>query len=298
MCLPEEARVPEDLSARRDLRLLSFRDIEPTDRELASVEFLVPPYGSQCEVAAAIPHMERLAVIQTLTSGVDWLPPALPPGVVVCNARTVHSAAVAEWIVAAILTNLKRFELFRRRQADHRWELRSVEALAGRTVMVLGYGHIGQAVARRLAPFDVELIAVARTAREGVLPVDDGLSRLGEVDVLVLLLPLTDKTRGLVDAGFLRRLKAGALIVNAARGAIVDTPALVSELEGGRIRAVLDVTDPEPLPEDHPLWTAPNVTITPHVAAETPDYESRAYDFVWKQLRRYMAGEPLQNVTL
>jgi phosphoglycerate dehydrogenase-like enzyme len=296
VCLPENAHLATDLRDRRDVRVVTFgsRPLAPAD--LAAVEFFVPPYRLQHEVAAALPQMTRLKVVQTLTAGVDWLPRPLPAGVIVCNARSAHSDAVAEWVIAAILTDLKRFGLFRQRQREHRWELVRVEALAGRTVMILGHGDIGEAVEQRLAPFGVDLIKVARRARAGVLGAQEVPGCLGDVDVLVVLLPLTVQTHSYVNARFLRRLPDDALVVNAARGAVVDTDALVDELRRGRLRAILDVTEPEPLPPQHPLWDLPNVTLTPHVAAETPGYERRGYELVWRQLRRYLADDALENV--
>jgi phosphoglycerate dehydrogenase-like enzyme len=139
---------------------------------------------------------------------------------------------------------------------------------------------------------------VARRARDGVHGLDELPALLARTDALVNLLPLTTHTRGLVDAALLGRLPDGALYVNAGRGATTDTGALLAELQDGRLRAVLDVVEPEPLPADHPLWRAPGVVITPHVAGDTPAGDRAAWRLVGEQLARYAAGEPLHNVVV
>jgi phosphoglycerate dehydrogenase-like enzyme len=163
-------------------------------------------------------------------------------------------------------------------------------------VLVLGYGSIGRAVATRLAPFGVRAVGIARRAREGVEPPEALARLLPEADAVVVLLPHTPETDRLVDAAFLARMKPGAILINAARGRIVHTEALVQALHARRVRAALDVTDPEPLPPDHPLWRAPNVLITPHVAGAVARWRARAHRFAGEQIRRYAAGQPLLNV--
>jgi phosphoglycerate dehydrogenase-like enzyme len=235
-------------------------------------------------------------VVQTLTAGVDRFLPLIPPGVTLCNARGVHDASTAEWVVAAILAHLRDLPYFALEQAGHRWSYRFTDCLAGKSVLIVGYGSIGRAVERRLAGFDVEVRRVARQARDGVDPVSQLPDLLPEADVVVVLAPVTAETIGMADADFLARMKDGALLVNAARGSLVVTDALTAELRRGRIRAALDVTDPEPLAPDHPLWEAPGVLITPHVAASTPVSSARALAFVRAQAGRYLAGQQLLNV--
>jgi phosphoglycerate dehydrogenase-like enzyme len=168
--------------------------------------------------------------------------------------------------------------------------------VAGLRVVVLGFGGIGREAGRMLAALGCEVTGVARTARDGVRALEDLPALLGDADVLVDLLPLTDATYELVDAELLAGLPDGALVVNAGRGNTVDTAALVAELESGRLRAVLDVVAPEPLPAAHPLWRAPGVIISPHVAGDTPRAELAAWALVGEQLRRFAAGEALRNV--
>ena len=262
---------------------------------ILDAELLVPPSGD-ARVLELLPRMRALRVIQTLSAGVDPLLGLVPPGVTLCDAGGSRDVAVAEWVLAAILASRKRLPELRDRQREHEWAWGQLEELAGSTVMILGYGGIGAAVEARLAPFGVELIRVARRAREGVHAVQELATLLGLADVVVVLLPLTPATAGLLDADALARLRPGALLVNAARGAIVDTQALLALAQAGRVRAALDVTDPEPLPADHPLWDVPGVSITPHCAGDTAASQRRAFALVGEQVRRFARGEPLANV--
>jgi phosphoglycerate dehydrogenase-like enzyme len=244
----------------------------------------------------AMSMMPRLRVVQTLTAGFDRVRPHVPAGAVLCNARGVHDASTAEWVVAAVLASVRDFPYFGAEQAAGRWAYRFTGCLAGKTVLIVGYGSIGAAVEARLAGFGVQVVRVARSARDGVHPVADLPGLLPAADVVILLAPMTGETTGLADAAFLARLKDGALLVNAARGPLVVTSDLVAELAAGRISAALDVTDPEPLPAGHPLWALPNVLITPHVAASTPVSGRAAVSFVRAQVQRFVAGESLANV--
>ncbi len=262
---------------------------------IRDAEFLVPSSGDR-RIRELLSQMSQLRVIQTLSAGVDWLLGLIPAGVMVCDASGTRDIPVAEWVLAAILASSKGLSELRDRQREHVWEWRQSRELAGATVMILGYGSIGRAVEARLSPFDVELIRVARTARSGVHSVDELESLLALADVLVVLLPLTPATTGLLDARLLGRLRPGALLVNAARGPIVETAALVELLRAGRIRAALDVTNPEPLAADHPLWDAPDVLLTPHFAGDTIAAARRAFALVGAQVGRYLREEPLANV--
>jgi len=263
--------------------------------QIDEAEFLVPSAGDR-RLAERLPRMAALRVIQTLSAGVDRLLAFVPPGVTLCDARGTRDVAVSEWVLAAILASQKKLQQACEDQRRHLWRWGQTDELAGSTVMILGYGSIGAAVEARLTPFEVEVIRVARHARPGVHPVGELDTLLPEADVVVVLLPLTPETAGLLDADALSLLPDGALLVNAARGTILDTDALLDLLAAGRIRAALDVTDPEPLPDDHPLWQAPGVLITPHLAGDTAAAERRAFALVGEQVRRYVAGEQLVNV--
>ncbi len=262
---------------------------------LLEVEFLVPGSDEPC-VIEALGRMPKLRVIQTLSAGVDWLLPSVPDGVTLCDARGTRDGPVAEWVLGAILASLKHFSEARDSQRAHDWRWREPDELAGKTVMILGYGSIGLTVERLLMASEAEVIRVARRARPGVHAVDELASLLGLADIVVVLLPLTAATEGLLDREMLGHMREGALLINAARGSIVDTAALLELLQSGRIRAALDVTEPEPLPAEHPLWDAPGLLITPHFAGDTQGAERRAFALVGEQVRRYMRGEPLLNV--
>ncbi|GHJ09757.1 dehydrogenase [Micromonospora humidisoli] len=267
------------------------------------VRFWVPPFLAGVDTTAMLDRLPDLAVVQLLSAGADAWTGRVPAGVTLCDARGVHDAGTAEWVVTAILAQLRGFPELARAQARREWAYDRVaptDELTGKRVLIVGAGSIGAAVRARLAPFDVTFTLVARTARpdEGVHAVTELPRLLPEADVVVLLVPLTDATRGLVDAGFLAAMPDGALLVNAARGPVADTAALVAELTSGRLRAALDVTDPEPLPADHPLWELPNVLLTPHVAGSVRGLLPRAYRLVGEQVRRFVAGSPLVNTVV
>jgi phosphoglycerate dehydrogenase-like enzyme len=265
---------------------------------LESVEFYVPNYMGNSAVVDIIKEMPALKVIQTQTAGFENFLPHLADGVTLCNARGVHDASTAELAVGLILAMYRRLPRAVRNQERGLWPSYQEldDSLADRTVLILGYGSIGEALERRLAGFECDVIRVARRARDGVSPTTDLPELLPKADVVVVLTPATDETRGMVDGNFLAQLKDGALLVNVARGVVVDTEALIAELGSGRISAALDVTDPEPLPAGHPLWSAPNVLINPHRGGASTAFAPRVARLVRAQLERYAAGEPLINV--
>ncbi len=262
----------------------------------AEVSFYVPPYDFSPVDSEVMARMTSLEVVQTQTAGVEHIRPHVPDGVTLCNGRGIHDASTAELALTLMLASLRGVPGFVRAQDARVWAPATRPALADRTVLVVGYGAIGEALERRLSGFEVDVVRVARTAREGVHAYGDLPDLLPAADVVVLIVPLTVETRGMVDAEFLCRLRDGALLVNVARGGVVDTDALVAELHRGRIAAALDVTDPEPLPEDHPLWDCPNLLVTPHVGGASTAMEPRSYALIREQLARYAAGEPLRNV--
>jgi phosphoglycerate dehydrogenase-like enzyme len=247
-------------------------------------------------VLRPIVDLPKLKVLQFLSAGVDQFLPYIPDRVTICNARGAHTAATAEWVVGAIIASLRQFPRFALAQREGHWDRADSESVGGQRVLIVGYGDIGAAVERRLAGWEVTVDRVARHARDDVHSMDELPGMLKNADVVVILVPVTDETRQLVGKDFLRSMKDGALLVNAARGVIVDTGALLAELTSGRLRAALDVTEPEPLPEGHPLWRAPGLLLTPHVGGAVRDAAGRAYRVVSEQLARLAAGEPLLNV--
>jgi phosphoglycerate dehydrogenase-like enzyme len=254
-------------------------------------EFLLPDWFDR-ETMRELPGLERVRVVQSLSAGTDWLEDRVPAWATLCNARGTRDAPVAEWVVGALLGDAYgQFAAVRER----RWSDAQPRELQGSTVMVVGFGSIGRALKARLEPFGVTVVGVARQARAGVHAVDDLPGLIGQADAVVVLAPLTEETRGLFDASLLARMRDGALFVNAGRGAVVDTDALVAELGAGRLRAVLDVVDPEPLPDGHPLWDLA-LAITPHNSGDTAAADGRAVRFAAEQLIRFARGEELRNV--
>jgi phosphoglycerate dehydrogenase-like enzyme len=274
----------------------------------ADVELAVLGIDQQSRLSSLIPALTSLRAIQSLNSGVDWLLPTLPATVEVYNASGVHDAAVAEWIVAVLLSLRRRLPDLREAQQRGEWIVNTndatangappigpIDTLEGGNVLIVGFGSIGRALATRLSPFGIRVQGIARRARPDALTLDALPDLLPSADAVVLLVPLSEATERLVDSNFLARMKPGAILINAARGRLVDTEALIQALRRGNLFAAIDVTDPEPLPSGHPLWQAPNLMITPHVAGAVASWKARAYRFTREQLLRYVNGQPLLN---
>ncbi|MFD7816160.1 2-hydroxyacid dehydrogenase [Streptomyces sp. NPDC059785] len=273
----------------------------------AECDFYVVPYMKGTDVSVRpLPRMTSVQAVQTLSAGIDHVQPGLKylrDGVQLCNARGVHEASTAELTLTLVLASLRGIPDFVRAQDKEEWRSGFRPALADKSVLIVGYGSIGAAIEDRLVPFEpARITRIARssrtTERGPVHPFTEAPALLPEADVVILSTPLTDTTRGLVNADFLARMKDGALLVNVARGPVVDTKALLAELESGRITAALDVTDPEPLPQGHPLWHAPGVLISPHVGGPTSAFLPRAERLLVAQLNRFARREPLVNVVL
>jgi len=256
-------------------------------------EFAVVTSFAMAERLGSLPDLQ---VVQVLSAGIEWVEPHVPGRVTLCNAGDTRSPAVAQWVVAAILADLIGFQRAETARLERRWEEWQPRELAGRRVVIVGHGSIGRAVQKRLAPFGVRFGFVARRARPGVEPVERLADAVEGADVVVVLAPLSDATRGLVGAEVMARMPDGALLVNAGRGPVVDTDALVEAVQAGRLRAALDVTAPEPLPPDHVLWTLDGVFITPHNAGDTPEAERAAQALARSQILRHRAGLPLRHV--
>lgn len=269
----------------------------PPDGDAALAQVWVPrSAGAALPPAGFFAGLPRLRLVQLLTAGAENFAGRLPDGVLLCNARGAHTPSTAEWAVTAMLAAQRGIPFFVREQGAGRWSFGTHRSMVGARVLVVGAGDIGRTIGRMLAGFDVDLTYVARTARDGVRAIDELPELLPHADVVVLIVPVTSETRRMVDAGFLAAMADGALLVNAARGVVVDTDALLAELAGGRLRAALDVTDPEPLPPGHPLWSAPGLLLTPHVGGAVPETNARAAAAVTEQLARILAGEDLANV--
>jgi phosphoglycerate dehydrogenase-like enzyme len=270
----------------------SFPEDPASSADLDRVEFVVAGWP-----ASKLREVPNLKVVQTRSAGVDWILDHVPDGVTLCSAKGARDPAMAEWVLWAILADYKAAGVAAVQQVAREWKHLDLRDVEGARVLILGHGSIGVAVEERLAPFGVgEIVRVARRARDGVHAVDELEGLLPGADVVVNLLPATPSTDGLFDATMFAAMREGALFVNAGRGRTVDTDELLAALESGRVRAVLDVMEPEPLPAEHPLWGAPNCIITPHSAGDTPGAERASWALAGEQLRRYAAGEELVNV--
>jgi phosphoglycerate dehydrogenase-like enzyme len=268
--------------------ILRYEDA-PRDR-LGDVTFYCLPYMGGTDAVALMAAMPRLEVVQSLSSGVDDVLDAVPPRAVLCNGRGLgHEEGTAELAALLILASLRRLPDFVRQQSQRSWRHVRADSLDGKRVLIVGHGE-------RLAPFGARFNRVSRTARDGVAPLPQLCELAAAADIMLVCIALTPQTRGLIDAAVLAALPAGALVVNVARGPVIDPAALARELETGRLRAALDVTDPEPLPSDRPEWGLPNVLITPHVGGDTTAFAHRCACFVADQAARHAAGQPLLNI--
>lgn len=291
----------------------------PADPEgVAAVDFWIPP-PAPVPGQKIWPHLRGVTVAQSMMAGTEWLTTLVGPDVTVCNAQGAHSISTAEWTLSSILAMLKYLPLYRDLQRASDWRGRFQaskdyaaihqddahqypailqEELHGKRVLIVGYGDIGKTIERMLTPFGVTITRIARSPRTEpeVHAVSELEALLPSSEIVILILPQTPESHGLIGAKQLALMPQGALLVNSARGPIVQTDALVEALNAGHIRAALDVTDPEPLPPDHPLWKCPNLLITPHVAGSTPEFSPRAIRIAVDQIHRRLNGQPLINV--
>nr|WP_274636741.1 2-hydroxyacid dehydrogenase [Microbacterium bovistercoris] len=299
--VPTESLAEDLADLPDDVELIVWPMDAPTDRE--AIDIVVPPYmgGSAAAVFAQLRDV-RTRLIQGQSIGYEHVVPHLPAGRVFANAASVHETSTAEMALALTLAAQRQIPDFVRAQDERRWQPVFAASLADRRVLLLGYGGVGKATAARLAPFEVRLTVLAHRARvEDDIPVhgsDELAALLPDAEIVIATLPGGDQTRHLIDDAALSLLPDSALIVNVGRGAIVDTDALADHVGRGRIRAALDVTDPEPLPADHPLWTLPGVLIAPHVGGASTAMAPRIARLIRRQVERMLAGEAPVNVVL
>jgi phosphoglycerate dehydrogenase-like enzyme len=282
------------------------------DPRLNEVRVLIPALmrnqaDENYQLKSVLAQAKNLEYVQALSAGVDGLIGDVPDQVTLCTVRGAYDDLMAELLLAGILACYKEIPHYAAAQARGSWEPKQVRVLSGARVLFVGYGSIAQTLERYLEPFKVEVKRIARRPKSA-LPGPDGVpgvevaglaelsTLLPSADIVVVLTPLTEQTRGLVDDNFLSLMQPGALLVNGARGLIVDTEALLAATDRGKVRAFLDVTDPEPLAVNHPLWSAPGVFITPHIGSLVPDNRDRAFAVVRANLGRWVRGEPLENV--
>jgi phosphoglycerate dehydrogenase-like enzyme len=266
--------------------------------QASSAEVLVVPAAERSpeRLLAAMRELPKLRMVQTLSAGTELWEGRLPDGVLLSNARGAHGGATAELAMAGLLALYRELPQFAADQALHRWNQHPTETLDGKRLLVLGAGDLGRHLRAQAEPFGATVTLVGRSARAGVRSSEEVPDLLGSHDAVVLMVPSNGETRHLVDAAFLARMPDRAVLVNVARGPVVDTGALLAELTAGRLRAVLDVTDPEPLPPDHPLWDAPGVLILPHVGGNTTGMLDRAWRVTAEQISAYVAGQDPPNL--
>ncbi len=296
VCVPDQDAVELLGEVPAGVEVVAWNGERIQPEGLQRTRFWVPQVEDSTDLEGKFAALPQLEVMQLLSAGIEDVVGHVPDEVTLCDARGVHGPAVAELVLALILASQRRLPHFINAQRDGRWDLIQGDDLRAKKVLVIGAGDLGEQTAHRLRAFDADPIMVAHSARDGVHATAALPDLLPNADIVVLTLPLTKKTEGLVDADFLARMPDDALLINVARGKIVDTHALLGELTARRLRAGLDVVEPEPLPAGHPLWSAPNLIITPHAAGHIKQAGPRAFKFVNDQLRRYLAGEKLINV--
>jgi phosphoglycerate dehydrogenase-like enzyme len=286
----------DDLEIPSAFKKLSPATTPADGGDFSEVTFYVPAYMGGRAALELTKQMPKLKYLQMPNAGYDDAMEFVRPGMTLCNGRSIHDDSTAELAVGLTIASLRGFAEFLRNQDKGKWVHTREKSINDRKIGVIGFGSIGSTVARMLAGFSVEIMPFTQSGRDNTTPITDLDKYLPSLDVVILILPLTKESKHLFDARRLALMKDGALLVNVARGPIVDTDALVKELNSGRITAALDVTDPEPLPEGHALWSAKGVLISPHVGGNTTAFEPRARRLIKSQLELLAAGKPLNNI--
>ncbi|HEX6346591.1 2-hydroxyacid dehydrogenase [Umezawaea sp.] len=293
--------VPDDygvtaLSSVDGVRAVRYQPGEPLPPDAADARVFVPKFLQGTNPREVYAQLPKLELVQLLSAGAERFVGQLPEGVLLSTCRGAHGGSTAEWAIGALIAIYRDFPAFEAARQERRWDYHVTDTLQDKRVLVVGAGDLAEQFRRRLEPFDATATLVGRTARDGVRGMDELPALLPEHDAVLVVVPLTDETTGMVDADFLAAMPDGAILVNGARGPVVDTDALLAELTSGRLRAALDVTEPEPLPAEHPLWTAPGLFLTPHVAGSCTGSQRRSYAVVVSEMTRFAAGEQPANL--
>ena len=284
-----------DLQVPEGFVRLSPQNCDLKTDNLKAITFFVPAYLSGREGFLPSLKMERLQTLQLLSAGYEDAIEFAKPGIQLCNARGVHDASTAELAVGLAISVRRGFQDFMRAQDRQEWSSKRYNSLNDSNIAIVGFGSIGQTIAKYLGVYDVSITGYSRSGKNGSKQISEFDAEISKYDVIFLILPLNSESHKFFNAARLAKMKDGALLINVARGPIVDTDALVKELNARRLYAGLDVTDPEPLPKGHPLWSAPNCIIAPHVGGNSSAFESRGKSLIEKQLERLAKGESLIN---
>ena len=286
----------DDLNVPSKYKRLSPSTTPIENADLSEITFYVPTYMGGRPALELTKKMPNLKILQMPNAGYDDAMEYVRDGMTLCNGKSIHDDSTAELAVGLTIASLRGFPDFIRNQDKSDWVHVKNKSINDRKIGIIGFGSIGTTIAKMLNGFAVEIIPFTQSSRDNTIAITDLNKHLPTLDVVILILPLTKESKHLFDAKRLSLMKDGALLVNVARGPIVETEALVKELNSGRITAALDVTDPEPLPKDHPLWRAKGVLISPHVGGNTTAFESRARRLIESQLNLLSEGKPLNNV--
>ncbi|NBU57393.1 MAG: dihydrofolate reductase [Actinobacteria bacterium] len=284
-----------NLSLPQGITHLETDGFIPAESQFDEIEFYCPSYMGGIKTLEIIPRMKNLKTVHYSQAGYEDILPHIPEGVVLCNGSGLHDVSTSELAIGLTIASRRGFAEFMDNQKKGIWKRTRQPALADSHVGIVGYGHIGKHIASLLSHFETKITAFTRSGSDGAVKISEFDDYLPQLDVIILILPLTKDSKHFMNADRFKKMKDGATLINVARGAIVDTDALVAELHTGRITAGLDVTDPEPLPEGHPLWSAPNLIITPHVGGDSGAFDPRARKMVQEQLSRLVENKPLRN---
>ena len=286
----------EDLKIPDGIKNLSPSSAPLDGVNLGEITFFVPPYMTGRKGLLPISRMPQLQVVQLPYAGYEKALEFMRPGMILCNARGVHDDSTAELAVGLAIASLRGFPNFLRHQFQGEWVSENHKSLSDSKIGIVGFGSIGRRITENLSGFAVKVVAFTRSGSEGSKKMSELDAELPDLDVVILSMPLNSESVGLFNEERLARMKDGALLVNVSRGQVVDTDALIAELNSGRILAALDVTDPEPLPKGHPLGSAKGLLISPHVGGDTTAFEPRFRKLLEEQLQRLVKAEPLENI--
>ena len=285
-----------DLKVPDGITLRSPKDFPLDTSDLSEINFYVPSYMGGAAALSYAAKMPNLKVLQMPNAGYDDALAYVRPGLTLCNASGVHDASTAELAVGLALASRRGFPEFIRDQIAGTWDHRRFTSLSDSNIGVIGFGSIGKQVVKNLSGFDVNVTSFSKSGRDGSVKIEELDKHLPNLDIVILILPLTDESRHMFNKERLAKMKDGALIINVARGPIIETDALIAELNSGRLFAALDVTDPEPLPAGHRLWSAKNLLLVPHVGGNSTAFEPRARRLVESQLALLADGKTLNNI--